>query len=94
MHTHEALTKPQSTMQDLIEGERADIPFAMDRCIYCDMNVKCYTNLCQVTRPTEVSRRPLRTCFFIRLKTDKFGHALLQQSDTSCGIGGVFAFKT
>jgi len=27
--------------------------------------------------PTEVSRRQLCACLFIRLKTDKFGHALL-----------------
>ena len=28
--------------------------------------------------PTEVGRRQLRACLFIRLKTDTFGHALLQ----------------
>jgi len=45
MHNHEAVTKPQSTMQDVIEGTLVDITFAMDGCIYCDENVKCYTNL-------------------------------------------------
>ena len=34
--------------------------------------------LTNCSRPTEVSRHPLRTCLFIKLKTDTFGHALLQ----------------
>jgi len=66
----------------------------MDRCIYCDVNVKCYTILCQVTRPTEVSRRPLRTCLFIRLKTDTFGRALLQHSLLQVGAQVVYLLET
>jgi len=94
LYNHEAVTKPQSTTQDLIEGARVDIPFAIDRCIYCDLNVKCYTILSQVTRPTEVSRRPLGTCLFIRLKTDTFGHALLQHSLLQVGAQVVYLLKT
>jgi len=66
----------------------------MDRCIYCDLNVKCSTILCQVTRLTEVSRRPLRTCLFIRLKTDTFGHALLQYSLLQVGAQVVYLLET
>jgi len=58
--------------------------------MYCDVNVKCYTILCQVTRPTEVSWRPLRTCLFIRIKTDTFEHALLQHSLLQVGAQVVY----
>ena len=61
----------------------------MDRCIYCDVNVKRYTILCQVTWPTEVSRRQLRACLFIRWKSDKLNFdrqillkTLLRKNDT------------
>ena len=70
-------------------GARPDLLFAMDRCIYCDVNVKFYTILCQVTWPTEVSRRRLRACLFIRLKTDTFGHAVLQHSLLQVGAQAV-----
>jgi len=66
-------------------------PMVMEWCSGEVISV-CYSILCQVTRPTEISRRPLRTCLFIRLKTDTFGHALLQHSLLQVGdTGGVFA---
>jgi len=64
----------------------------MDRCIYCDVNVKCYTILCYVMWPTEVSRRQLRACLFIRLKTDTFERALLQHSLLQVGAQVVYLF--
>jgi len=39
---------------------------------------------------TEVSRRQLRACLFIRLKTDTFGHALLQHSLAQVGVHVVY----
>jgi len=64
------VTKPQSTTQDLIGAGHA----------HCEVNVECYIILCQVTWPTEVIRRRLHACLFIRLKTDTFGRAVLQHS--------------
>jgi len=86
------MTKPQSTTQDVIRtsGGRPGPALTMDRCIYCDVNAKCYTILCHVTRPTEVGRRQLRACLFIRLKTDTFGHALLQHSLLQVGAQVVY----
>jgi len=46
-----------------------------------------------VTLPTKVSRRQLRACLFIRLKTDTFGHALLQHSLLQVGAQVVYLFK-
>jgi len=66
----------------------------MNRCIYCDVNVKCYTILCHVTWPTEVSRRQLRAYLFIRLKTDTFGHALFQHSLLQVGVQVVYLLQT
>jgi len=74
--------------------ERPDLLFAMDRCIYCDVKVKLYTILCQVTWPTEVSRRRVRACLFIRLRTDTLGHAVLQHSLLQVGAQVVYLFKT
>jgi len=66
------------------------LAFAMDRCIYCDVNIKCCTIICQVKLPTEASLRRLRACLFIRLKTDTFGHALLQHSPLQVGAQVVY----
>jgi len=62
--------------------------------MYCDVNVKCYTILCHVKWPTEVSRRQLRAYLFIRLKTDTFGHALLQHSLLQVGVQVVYLLQT
>ena len=64
----------------------------MDRCIYCDVNVKCYNIVCHVTCSTKITPRQLRACLFIRLKTDTFGHALLQHSPLQ--VGAQYVFKT
>jgi len=43
-------------------------------------------------RPTEVSRRQLRACLLIWLKTDTFGHAVLQHSQLHVGAQVVYLF--
>ena len=42
----------------------------------------------------EVSRRLLRACLLIRLKTDTFGHAVLQHSLLQVGVQVVYLLKT
>jgi len=50
--------------------------------------------LTNCSRPTEVSRQPLRTSLFIRLKTDTFGHAVLQHSLLQVGAQVVYLLRT
>jgi len=84
LHNNKPVTKPQSTTQDVI-GRRGRTYPRNEPLHILWRKRKCYTILCHVTWPTKVSRRQLRAGWFIRLKTDTFGHALLQHSPLQVG---------